>query len=151
LLYNNQVFRSFVSKIVQQEKLYPYADPLSAVNVHFHKDGQELGWHFDNSDFAVTILIQKPSQGGVFEYVSNIRDDQQEHTLVEQILNQERTPQQLNMQEGSLVIFRGRRSLHRVTPSRGSVVRLVAVLAYNAQPGVKLSESARETFYGRLE
>ena len=28
--------------------------------------------------------------------------------------------------------------------------RMLAVLAYNSEPGIKLSESARMTFYGRL-
>ena len=40
--------------------------------------------------------------------------------------------------------------MHRVTPVRGGATRMLAVLAYNTEPGVSLSESARLTFYGRL-
>ena len=34
----------------------------------------ELGWHFDNSSFAITLLIQNPEGGDVFEYIENMRD-----------------------------------------------------------------------------
>ena len=37
-------------------------------------------------------------------------------------------------------------SLHRVTPTEGDVTRMLAVLAYNTQPGIALSETARMTF-----
>ncbi|MGP4128360.1 hypothetical protein OJE16_00555 [Pantoea tagorei] len=48
------------------------------------------------------------------------------------------------------MLFRGRNSLHRVTPTEGDITRMLAVLAYNTQPGIALSETARMTFYGRL-
>ena len=38
------------------EEIYPNADGLSSINVHFAPDGLELGWHFDNSAFAVTMF-----------------------------------------------------------------------------------------------
>jgi hypothetical protein len=37
-----------------------------------------------------------------------------------------------------------------VTPTIGDVTRYLVVLAYNGEPGVMLSESARQTFYGRV-
>lgn len=55
-------------------ELHEYADPLSGINLHYAAEGQELGWHFDNSSFAITLLIQKPQAGGVFEYVKEVRD-----------------------------------------------------------------------------
>ena len=42
------------------ESIHAYDDPLSSINVHFAPHGQELGWHFDNSSFAVTLLLQAP-------------------------------------------------------------------------------------------
>mgnify|MGYP001825383856 CR=1 FL=1 len=59
-------------------------------------------------------------------------------------------PQVLEMEPGTLVFFRGRNSIHRVTPNESDTTRMLAVLAYNTEPGVELSESARMTFYGRL-
>ncbi|MGF1608219.1 MAG: hypothetical protein ACFCUQ_02405 [Kiloniellales bacterium] len=53
------------------------------------------------------------------------------------------------MGEGALVLFRGRHSLHRVTPVEGARPRLVAVLSYDSEPGVMLTEYNRKLFYGR--
>ena len=40
-------------------------------------------------------------------------------------------------------------ALHRVTPTTGSVTRMLVVFAFNTEPGVTLSDSALTTFYGR--
>jgi hypothetical protein len=55
------------------------------------------------------------------------------------------------MDAGTLVLFRGRDAIHRVTPVQGDTTRMLVVLAYNSEPGIALSESARMTFFGRLE
>ena len=152
-LYGDAQFRAFLCAVLGQPVLFEYADPLSSVNLHFAGEGQELGWHFDNSSFAITLLIQKPEAGGVFEYVKDVRDaDRGElnYALGGQVLDGRVPVQTLTMDPGSLVLFRGRNSMHRVTPTVGARTRMLAVLAYNTQPGVALSESARMTFYGRL-
>ena len=69
---------------------------------------------------------------------------------VEAALDGRTEPIALDIQPGTLVLFRGRNALHRVTPTIGSVTRYLVVLAYNGEPGVALSESARKTFYGRV-
>ena len=43
-------------------------------NLHYADESQELGWHFDNSSFAITLMIQRPESEGAFEYVNNVRD-----------------------------------------------------------------------------
>ena len=152
-LYRDAGFQSFIAEIVGEAALYPYADPLSAVNIHYAKEGQELGWHFDNSSFAITLLIDKPKGGGAFEYLKDVRDaDAGEFNfdMVEKLLDGEIKPSKLEMEPGTLVLFRGRNSIHRVTPTEGDKTRMLAVLAYNSEPGIELSESARMTFYGRL-
>lgn len=152
-LYDASEFRSYLGAVLE-ESLYPYADPLSSINLHYASEGQELGWHFDNSSFATTLLIEKPAEGGVFEYVENLRDADRgdmNYEGVEQVLAGRITPKQLSMEPGTLVLFRGRNAMHRVTPTVGPVTRMLAVLAYNSQPGVALSENARMTFFGRLQ
>jgi len=74
MIYNSAEFQSFIASVVGQDALYPYADPLSSVNVHYANEGQELNWHFDNSEFAITLLLQSPKAGGDFEYVKDLRD-----------------------------------------------------------------------------
>lgn len=152
-LYDAPVFRDFLCAVLEEAALHAYADPLSSINLHYASTGQELGWHFDNSSFAITLLIQRPEQGGVFEYVSAVRDadaGDMGFERVRKVLEGESRPRALAMEAGALVLFRGRNALHRVTPVAGGRTRMLAVLAYNAEPGVSLSESARLTFYGRL-
>jgi predicted 2-oxoglutarate/Fe(II)-dependent dioxygenase YbiX len=69
---------------------------------------------------------------------------------VEAVLDGRIAVKTLAMEAGALVLFRGRNAMHRVAPVEGARTRMLAVLAYNSQPGIALSESARMTFYGRL-
>jgi len=152
-LYHNAVFQEFLCEVLGESALYEYADPLSSINLHYASEGQELGWHFDNSSFAITLLIQKPTDGGTFEYVSNARDadaGEMNYETVDNILDGGASVDKLDIEVGDLVLFRGRNALHRVTPTVGDTTRMLVVLAYNTEPGIALSESARQTFYGRL-
>lgn len=152
-LYNDDLFKRFLCDVLEEEALYSYADPLSSINLHYAPHGQELGWHFDNSSFAITLLVQKPQAGGVFQYVKDLRDadaGEMNYAGVAAVLDERQPVEALAIEPGDLVLFRGRNALHRVTPTEGEVTRMLAVLAYNTQPGIALSETARMTFYGRL-
>jgi hypothetical protein len=152
-IYNSAEFQSFIAAVVGEDALYPYDDPLSSVNVHYANDGQELNWHFDNSEFAITLLLQSPKAGGVFEYVKNLRDadaGDMNYDGVSAVLEGRAPVEKLDINPGALVLFRGRNSMHRVTPTIGDTQRILVVLAYNSEPNIALSETARKTFYGRL-
>ncbi len=154
VLYDAEDFRSFLCAVLGEDALYNYADPLSSINLHYANPGQELGWHFDNSSFATTLMIQQPEAGGAFEYVGGLRDaDNNEMNFegVAQVLKGEQPVKSLSMGAGALVLFRGRNAIHRVAPVEGSRTRMLVVLAYNSKPDIALSESARMTFYGRLD
>lgn len=151
-LYDAPEFRSFLCAVLGEEAVYEYADPLSSINLHFAEQGQELGWHFDNSSFAITLMVQPPEKGGQFEYVTDVRDadaGEMSFDAVSEILDGHAEVQQLVVEAGAMVFFRGRNSMHRVAPNEGERARMLAVLAYNAAPDVALSETARMTFYGR--
>lgn len=139
--------------VLDEAELHEYGDTLSSINLHYASEGQELGWHFDNSSFAITLMIQQPEKGGAFEYVKDVRDadnGEMNYALTEKILDGEVGTKTLTMEAGTLVLFRGRNSMHRVTPVKGKRTRMLVVLAYNTEPGISLSESARMTFFGRL-
>jgi len=153
ILYDSPDFRHFVAYVTGETALHPYADPLSSINIHYANRGQELGWHFDNSSFAITLLIQRPDAGSAFEYIKDLRDadaGEMNYEGVTGLLDGTVQPAVLTMNPGDLVLFRGRNSIHRVSPNESDKTRMLAVLAYNTEPGVSLSESARMTFYGRL-
>ena len=152
-IYKSDIFKHFIAEIVGEKILYEYEDPLSSINVHYAKEGQELGWHFDNSSFAVTLLLQKPLGGGIFEYVKNVRNSESGEMgfeEAEKIVSGRSKPSVLSIEPGTLVLFRGMNSMHRVTPTVGDRTRFLVVFAYNAKPGVSLSKSAQKTFYGRV-
>jgi len=151
-LYDDTVFRTFLCRVLGEDQLYEYADPLSSINIHYAKTGQELGWHFDNSSFSITLMIQPPEKGGQFEYVTGVRDadaGEMNFPEVDEILDGRKEVKQLSMNTGALAFFRGRNALHRVVPNEGERTRMLAVLAYNAEPGIALDKEARMTFYGR--
>jgi hypothetical protein len=152
-MYGAEEFRSFLSKVLGENHLYEFADNLSSINLHYADENQELGWHFDNSSFAITLMIQKPKVGGEFEYVKDVRNaDAGEMNFVYsgKVLDGEVKVEKLAINAGDLILFRGRNSMHRVTPVIGDTTRILVVLAYNSKPGISLSESARMTFFGRL-
>ena len=152
-LYNSKSFKEFLCEVLSEEALYKYDDELSSINIHYAKEGQELGWHFDNSSFAITLLIQKPISGGRFEYIRDFRNsfnNENNYDQVSHLLDNRCSPNKLKMENGSLVLFRGKNAIHRVTPTEGDLTRVLSVLAYNSEPDVKLSESARMTFFGKL-
>lgn len=152
-LYNSPDFRAFLCAVLGERELFEYGDAMSSINLHYASEGQELGWHYDNSSFAITLMIQKPEDGGDFEYVKDVRDADKgdmNYELSAKVLDGDVPTKSLAMDAGVLVLFRGRNSMHRVTPVNGKRTRMLVVLAYNTEPGISLSESARMTFYGRL-
>lgn len=151
-LYVSPILREFLAKVLGYAALFPYADRLGSLNINFAGSGQQLGWHFDNSDFAATVLLQVPERGGTFEYVPHARTDLDPgFTTVARAIERDRSiVRVLNQDPGALVLFRGRHALHRVTAVEGDTPRIIAVLAYDTEPGVLLTEFNRKLLYGRL-
>jgi alkylated DNA repair dioxygenase AlkB len=151
-IYESDEVLSFIKDVLNLDTLYRHADPLAALNLQGFTAGQQLGWHFDRSDFSVTLSLQAASAGGDFEYVRMLRNEDDDcFDAVSQFLDDPKTQQieVLPQVPGTLTLFRGRYSLHRVTPVVGERLRLNAVLAYVDQPNVEFSAYARQLFYGR--
>ena len=53
------------------------------------------------------------------------------------------------IEAGTLNVFKGKNTAHRVTPVEGDADRIIAVFSYYEQPGVMFSEEERVGFYGR--
>mmetsp|Transcript_9888 Transcript_9888/g.18593 ORF Transcript_9888/g.18593 Transcript_9888/m.18593 type:complete len:269 (-) Transcript_9888:73-879(-) len=160
-LYYNDRFQKFLCSVLGVPQLFDYKDPLSSITIHYAAEGQELGWHFDNSAFAITLLLQKAKEGGEFEYMPNIRQpDSSTFGFADEIKNEYEdkvallldenfAPFKLNMEPGTLVLFRGRDSLHRVNRVVGDRNRILVVLAYNEIPNVRLPDETMMSFFGR--
>ena len=72
-LYEWSDFRIFLESVLDLP-IFPYADTLSSININYYEKGQQLGWHYDNASFAITLMIQSSTQGGEFEYITEGRD-----------------------------------------------------------------------------
>ena len=152
-LYEWPDFRKFLKQVLG-EPVFPYADTLSSININYYEQGQQLGWHFDNASFAVTLMLQSPGQGGEFEYremVRNCEKDDWAFADTEAVIKGKLQPKTLAIGDGSLVLFRGRNSLHRVAPVVSEHARILVTLNFNTEPGIMLSELARMAFFGRIE
>ena len=149
-LYRWDPLKDFVGAVLGKPRLHRFADPLGACSINVFVDGGEHGWHFDESEFTVTLMLQAPESGGAFEYVPRIRGRADEQAIVAKVLDGDRRHVlKLPFTAGTLLIFGGRQTLHRVTRVSGARPRLVPVLTYADQPGLKNSEAVRKLFWGR--
>jgi hypothetical protein len=150
-LYEWNLLMRFIEEILERGTLYRYADPLGALNIAVMGAGDELQWHFDQTDFVVSLALQSAAQGGDFEFAPLIRSaDDENYGDVGRLLRggRERVTR-LPMRPGTLLIFEGRNSIHRVSPIAGDVLRYVALLAYDTKPGTTSTELLRLSRYGR--
>ncbi len=152
-LYETSALTSFIAAIVDVGPLFPYGDPFGALNLAVMAEGDELQWHYDQTDFVVSLAIQSALAGGDFEVVPNTRTAQDEHfDDVANILGgDQENVLVLEMTPGTLLIFEGPNSLHRVSPIEGSRLRHVGLLAYDTVEGRMGSTALRQTRYGRTE
>ena len=72
-LYEWPELTRFVAAILGLDEIFPYADPLGALNLAVMTDGDQLQWHFDQTDFVVSLAIQNADVGGDFEVAPQIR------------------------------------------------------------------------------
>ena len=153
LLYEDEDVRRFLEAILDVPVLFRYADPFGALNLSVMDEDDELGWHFDQTDFVVSLAIQSAEQGGDFEVVPNIRSARDErYDDVQRLLNgDEIEVVTLPMVPGTLLIFRGRHSIHRVTPVSGHTPRLVGLLGFDTSEGTMSSRELRIDRYGRSD
>ena len=64
---------AFIAAVLGKPVLYRSGDPLDALEIAIFGDGDELGWHFDNSEFSVTVMYQQAEAGGHFDYYPRLR------------------------------------------------------------------------------
>ncbi len=149
-LYLWDPLRDFIGAVLDQGEFHRFADVFGACSINVFVDGGQHGWHFDESEYSVTLLLQSPESGGAFEYVPRIRGLANEKERVADVLNGERSDVvELPFTVGALLIFGGRQTIHRVVKVRGSRARLTAVMCYSETPGAQNSEAVRKMFWGR--
>ncbi|MFG2889445.1 arpA protein [Streptomyces sp. NPDC048248] len=152
-LYSHTVFQHFIARCFGLPQLHELADPLSGLVLNVVSPGMEHPWHFDTNEFTVSMLTQQAQDGGVFEYCPHIRSPHTESfDDVRDVLDGrgERLTRRLPLKPGDLQLFKGRYSLHRVSPVRGDIARHSAIFAYSERPGVIGSVARTRQLFGRV-
>lgn len=150
-IYDWTPLADFLAAVMERPKLYLMDDPLARVNVMGYRQGEALNWHFDRSQFTTTLLIQAPKAGGEFQYRTDLRsdDDPNYDGVVKFIDGLDPLVKSLQQEAGTLNVFKGKNTIHRVTPVEGDRDRMVAVFSYYEKPGVSFTTEERIGFYGR--
>ena len=150
-IYQYPPLLRFLADTMEKESLHTMDDPLASVNVMATRDGEGLCWHFDQSEFTTTLMLQASEEGGDLEYCSELRsaDDPNLDGIVRLVNGDNSANKFCTPTPGTLNVFRGVNTPHRVTTVGGSRDRIMTVLCYYEQSGVSFSDEMRVGFYGR--
>jgi hypothetical protein len=150
-IYEWAPFIMFLAACMGKDALYPMRDALARVNVMAYRDGETLNWHFDRSEFTTTLLLQAPEQGGDFVYRTDLRSDTDPNYegVAKLLRDQDDEVKTLEVSAGTLNVFRGKNTAHKVSTVRGEKERMIAVFSYFDRPGVVFSKEDQVGFYGR--
>jgi hypothetical protein len=151
-IYEWPAFAAFIQAALGEARFHRYADPLADVIVNLTESGDGFPWHFDTNNYTVTLAIQNAQSGGDFQYSPHLRTPTDENYAgVAAVLDGDRSLiRTLQLEPGDLQIFKGRYSLHRVTPLSGSRVRYVAIFSFVEEPGMVGSPERTRQLYGRV-
>ena len=148
-LYHSQQMLDFLGAVSGQP-IYRNRDPYQSLNISVMDEGGCQQWHFDGGNMVTTLLLQAPEAGGIFEYAPAIRSETDEcFAAVQAVLdgNSDRVLQN-RLEAGTLSLFRGHYSLHRVTPVEGRRQRIQAILGYSTKEKYYGSKASSILHYG---
>jgi len=153
-LYSYPPFVDFLKHAVGVTELYPIEDKLGQINMLAYEPGDCNGWHFDTNEFIVSLILQPAESGGEYHYIPGLRSADNENLA--EVSSRMQNPdapkgvEQIDLKAGSLFLFKGQYTLHRVTEVKGTRDRVVAILSYDTEPDHRLSDSSKLAMYGRV-
>jgi hypothetical protein len=150
-LYESDLLTHRIAQMLSEPALYRLADPVMSCSSTVMYDGDTHGWHFDLNDFVVSILLQAADEGGTFDFAPYIRsNDNENYPAVSQVLDgtSEKT-RCIRVEAGTLLLFCGRRAIHRVAPIQGATPRVIALFSYDRKPGVRYDAEVYQRVVGR--
>ncbi|MGM0561952.1 MAG: HalD/BesD family halogenase [Pseudomonadota bacterium] len=151
-LYHDESVKDFLTRVLDIDELYEYADPLGGLVINVLKPGCQHPWHYDTNEFVVSMLTKEPEGGGLFEYCPQIRSPESEnYEQVGRVLQGDRTQvHTLQLRPGDLQIFYGRYSLHRVSRVEGEEDRHTVIFSYAREPGMIGRAERTRRIFGRV-
>ena len=151
LVYNSPEVMTFFAFVNGQQEIYQFADEFQSLNVMYMKDGGNRAWHYDGSDYVITLMLQPSEHGGEFEYAPFIRGEDvgdENFDKLKQLFNGDWPTKLTRCNAGALAVFNGRRSLHRVWNVFGKKMRIMNVLSYAKSMGEKGTPEKNIQLYG---
>ena len=153
-LYQWDPLMDFIAALLGRSPLYRYADPFGALNlaVDERRRRAALALRPDRLRRLDRHPVERRRRR-LRERDAAIRSADDEHyddvaaVLAGQAPDRVRTEP---MTPGTLMVFEGRHSMHRVTPIKGDRPRYVALLAYDTKPDTDSSNRLKMVRYGRL-
>ncbi|MGR3623961.1 HalD/BesD family halogenase [Pseudophaeobacter sp.] len=153
-LYEAAEFMPFIRAALEEpeHRFFRYDDPLADVIINMVEEGEGFPWHFDTNTYTVTLAIQNPEEGGIFEYAPNLRSARDENFggVARVLAGQNPQVRSIDLQPGDLQIFRSRHSLHRVTAMRGARRRYVGIFSFVETKGMCGGVERTRQLYGRV-
>ncbi len=151
VLYRDPSFIRFIADVLEEPELHALGDSMLGLTLTYLGEGDEHGWHFDRNDFVVSLLLQAPEEGGTFEFAPFIRsDDEPDFKTVGEIMDgKTERLHRIRATAGTLALFAGKRSLHRVSPVSGKTKRIIALLSYDRIPNLVHEEAIHMRTFGR--
>ncbi|APX10846.1 2OG-Fe(II) oxygenase [Tateyamaria omphalii] len=150
-IYQWPEFATFLAAVMDKAQLYTMDDALAGLNVLEYRPGEALNWHFDRSIFTTTLLLQEASHGGLFEYAKDLRrDDDPNHAGIAELLAGRIAPTTLAQSAGTLNVFLGVNTAHRVSTVGPGTSRIVSVLSHYDTPGCAFTADEQMGFFGRV-
>ena len=136
-LYYWPPLTEFLRRMMGYEEFYRSDCPHLALTAKLADNGDMDGWHFDGTDVAFSLLLREPEAGGEFEYIPYIRTETEQNYggVAAAFDNPGRFSERRSIEAGTLTVFKGDLSLHRVTPVKGGRRRIVALFSYHHSPG----------------
>eukprot|EP00051_Salpingoeca_urceolata_P016299 m.215577 g.215577 ORF g.215577 m.215577 type:complete len:347 (+) comp18641_c0_seq1:1191-2231(+) len=158
----------FVSAVLAK-RMHPLADPLGSCTINIFQSGWEHAWHFDEAEYTVTLALQHAEAGGEFEFTRPLRTTPADlaASQVAGVIRQHSTYTDVvggddaatdaphvftaPFEPGTLQIFGGRYSLHRVKQLTATATRsrFVAVLCFATEAHLHNSPAVQKMFWGR--
>lgn len=155
----NEIFMSqrsvlnFISSVMQK-KLYPSTDTFGKYYANIFREGDGLNYHFDRSEYSISLILQPSEEGGDFEFLPNSRRivEGWDEMIVDiddiaEAVAPHSSVKRPKLAAGDLYLFRGQNSLHRVSEIQKGK-RINIILTFNTEPDVRLNKYTLQKFFG---
>jgi len=151
-VYDSPMVMRFLAKASGKQRMFQMDDEFQCINIMYMYDGCSRAWHYDGTDTVITILLQKPDQGGEYEFAPFIRGKERGEENFEEVARlfdgSYENKIVKDAEAGTLNLFNGMRSLHRVRTVYGPTKRVISILSYHTEPGLRGAVLKNVKLYG---